>query len=72
VGCVVRAGRHPVARAELQPAGDAARVGGLQRGDQPNRHPLHRAGLPVAIWGFRPQDGFARSPYSNTGIQYGL
>ena len=25
-----------------------------------------------AIWGFRPQDGFARSPYSNTGIQFGL
>jgi Tannase-like family of unknown function (DUF6351) len=25
-----------------------------------------------AIWGFRPQDGFARSPYSNVGIQYGL
>ena len=26
----------------------------------------------AAIWGLRPQDGFARSPYSNTGIQYGL
>jgi Tannase-like family of unknown function (DUF6351) len=25
-----------------------------------------------AIWGFRSQDGFARSPYSNAGIQYGL
>jgi hypothetical protein len=25
-----------------------------------------------AIWGFRPQDGFARSPYSNAGVQYGL
>jgi hypothetical protein len=25
-----------------------------------------------AIWGFRPQDGFARSPYSNVGIQFGL
>jgi len=25
-----------------------------------------------AIWGLRPQDGFARSPYSNAGIQYGL
>jgi Tannase-like family of unknown function (DUF6351) len=25
-----------------------------------------------AIWGFRPQDGFARSPYANVGIQYGL
>jgi hypothetical protein len=25
-----------------------------------------------AIWGFRPQDGFARSPYANAGIQYGL
>jgi hypothetical protein len=25
-----------------------------------------------AIWGFRPEDGFARSPYSNVGIQYGL
>ena len=26
----------------------------------------------AAIWGLRPQDGFARSPYSNVGIQYGL
>ena len=25
-----------------------------------------------AIWGFRKEDGFARSPYSNVGIQYGL
>ena len=25
-----------------------------------------------AIWGFRPSDGFARSPYSNVGLQYGL
>jgi Tannase-like family of unknown function (DUF6351) len=25
-----------------------------------------------AIWGFRPQDGFARSPYANVGLQYGL
>jgi Tannase-like family of unknown function (DUF6351) len=25
-----------------------------------------------AIWGFRPQDGFARSQYSNVGIQFGL
>jgi Tannase-like family of unknown function (DUF6351) len=25
-----------------------------------------------AVWGFRPQDGFARSPYANVGIQYGL
>ncbi len=25
-----------------------------------------------AIWGFRPSDGFARSPFSNVGIQYGL
>jgi hypothetical protein len=25
-----------------------------------------------AVWGFRPEDGFARSPYSNVGIQYGL
>ena len=25
-----------------------------------------------AVWGFRKQDGFARSPYSNVGIQYGL
>jgi hypothetical protein len=25
-----------------------------------------------AIWGFRPQDGFARSPWANVGIQYGL
>jgi len=25
-----------------------------------------------AIWGLRPQDGFARSPYANVGIQYGL
>jgi hypothetical protein len=25
-----------------------------------------------AIWGFRPQDGFARSPFANVGIQYGL
>lgn len=26
----------------------------------------------VAIWGTRPQDGFAKSPYDNVGIQYGL
>jgi hypothetical protein len=26
----------------------------------------------AAIWGLRPQDGFARSPFSNTGFQYGL
>jgi Tannase-like family of unknown function (DUF6351) len=26
----------------------------------------------AAIWGLRPQDGFARSPFSDTGIQYGL
>ena len=26
----------------------------------------------VAIWGTRPQDGFARRPVDNTGIQYGL
>ncbi len=25
-----------------------------------------------AIWGFRPQGGFARNPYSNTGVQFGL
>jgi hypothetical protein len=25
-----------------------------------------------AIWGFRPQDGFARTPTANVGIQYGL
>ena len=25
-----------------------------------------------AIWGLRPQDGFARSPYANVGVQYGL
>lgn len=25
-----------------------------------------------AIWGFRPQDGFARSPFANVGIEYGL
>src|SRR5437763_10386665 len=25
-----------------------------------------------AIWGLRPQDGFARSAYANVGIQYGL
>ena len=25
-----------------------------------------------AIWGFRPQDGFARTPAANVGIQYGL
>jgi len=25
-----------------------------------------------AIWGFRPSDGFARNPYSNVGVQYGL
>ena len=25
-----------------------------------------------AIWGFRPSDGFARSPYANVGVQYGL
>src|SRR5262249_40803190 len=25
-----------------------------------------------AIWGFRPQDGFARSPFANVGVQYGL
>jgi hypothetical protein len=25
-----------------------------------------------AIWGFRPQDGFARSPYANVGVQYGF
>jgi hypothetical protein len=26
----------------------------------------------VAIWGTRPQDGFARSPFANVGVQYGL
>jgi len=26
----------------------------------------------VAIWGTRPSDGFARSPYANVGLQYGL
>jgi hypothetical protein len=25
-----------------------------------------------AIWGFRPSDGFARTPYANVGVQYGL
>ena len=25
-----------------------------------------------AIWGFRPQDGFARTPVANVGVQYGL
>ena len=25
-----------------------------------------------AIWGTRPSDGFARSPYANVGLQYGL
>jgi hypothetical protein len=25
-----------------------------------------------AIWGLRPQDGFARSPFANVGVQYGL
>jgi len=26
----------------------------------------------VAVWGTRPQDGFAKSPYDNVGVQYGL
>jgi Tannase-like family of unknown function (DUF6351) len=26
----------------------------------------------VAVWGTRPQDGFAKSPYDNMGVQYGL
>jgi Tannase-like family of unknown function (DUF6351) len=26
----------------------------------------------AAIWGLRPQDGFARSPFANVGVQYGL
>jgi hypothetical protein len=26
----------------------------------------------AAIWGLRDEDGFARTPYSNVGIQYGL
>ena len=26
----------------------------------------------VAVWGTRPQDGFAKSPFDNVGIQYGL
>lgn len=26
----------------------------------------------AAIWGLRPSDGFARSPYANVGVQYGL
>jgi hypothetical protein len=26
----------------------------------------------AAIWGPRPQDGFARSPFANVGVQYGL
>jgi hypothetical protein len=25
-----------------------------------------------AIWGFRPSDGFARSPFANVGVEYGL
>jgi hypothetical protein len=25
-----------------------------------------------AIWGFRPSDGFARTPFANAGVQYGL
>ena len=25
-----------------------------------------------AIWGLRPSDGFARSPFANVGVQYGL
>ena len=25
-----------------------------------------------AIWGLRPSDGFARSPFSNVGVEYGL
>jgi uncharacterized tannase-like protein DUF6351 len=25
-----------------------------------------------AIWGFRPSDGFARTPFANVGVQYGL
>jgi hypothetical protein len=26
----------------------------------------------IAVWGARPQDGFARLAYGNTGVQYGL
>jgi hypothetical protein len=26
----------------------------------------------AAIWGLRPQDGFARSPFANVGVQYAL
>jgi Tannase-like family of unknown function (DUF6351) len=26
----------------------------------------------AAIWGLRPSDGFARSPFANVGVQYGL
>lgn len=26
----------------------------------------------VALWGRRPEDGFANRPYDNTGVQYGL
>ncbi len=26
----------------------------------------------VAVWGTRPQDGFAKSPFDNVGLQYGL
>ena len=67
------AGRHPVARRELQPAGDAVRGDGLRRGDEPDRRSLRRRRTTSRRSGASaPQDGFARSPYANVGIQYGL
>ena len=44
----------------------------LQPDDEPNRSALRRAGLPVRDLGLPPTDGFARSPYANVGVQYGL
>ena len=44
----------PVSRPELQPAGDAFRGDGLRRGDEPDRHSLHGAGLPVGDLGLPP------------------
>ena len=54
VGSVVRAGRHPVSRPELQPAGNAVRGDGLQRDDEPDGHSLRRSGLPVGDLGLPP------------------
>ena len=68
----LRARRDSRRGLELQPDRNAGRVARLRPGANPGGVRCDVQDYQSAIWGFRPSDGFARSPFDNVGVQYGL